>query len=111
LKHQTETRQLRAFAPNLKGKYKAKYQGPLFGYHDIRHFMASFLADRKKQSTKTISKLLRHKNTRTTEIYLHSIDEAAREAMRSIEGEFSVKTTTQSHYQNEGEKIKNGVSY
>ena len=84
---------------------------PYFGFHDLRHFMASFLADRKKQSTKTISKLLRHKNTRTTEIYLHSIDGAAREAMRSVEGEFSVKTTTQSHYQNGDEKIKNGASY
>jgi len=101
---------IRAFAPNLKGKDKAKYEGPLFGFHDIRHFMASFLADRKKQSTKTISKLLRHKNTRTTEIYLHSIDKAAREAMRSLEGEFSVKTTTQSHYQNENEKIRGSVS-
>jgi hypothetical protein len=73
--------------------------------------MASFLADRKKQSTKTISKLLRHKNTRTTEIYLHSIDEAAREAMRSIEGEFSDKTTTQIHYQDGDKKIKNYVTY
>jgi integrase len=101
---------IRAFAPNLKAKDKAKYEGPLFGFHDIRHFMASFLADRKKQSTKTISKLLRHKNTRTTEIYLHSIEEAAREAMRSVEGEFSVKTTTQSHYQNEVGKIGNGAT-
>ena len=101
---------IRAFAPNLKGKDKAKYEGPIFGFHDIRQFMASFLADRKKQSTKTISKLLRHKNTRTTEIYLHSIDEAAREAMRSLEGELLVKTTTQNHYQNEGEKMRSGVS-
>ena len=102
---------IRAFAPNLKGKDKAKYEGPVFGFHDIRHFMASFLADRKKQSTKTVQKLLRHKNHRTTEIYLHSIDEAAREAMRLVEGEFSAETTTQIHYQNGDEKIKNGVSY
>jgi integrase len=84
---------------------------PHFGFHDLRHFMASFLADRKKQSTKTVQKLLRHKHHRTTEIYLHSIDDAAREAMRSLEGQFLVKTTTQSHYQNEDEKIKNDVSY
>jgi integrase len=82
-----------------------------FGFHDLRHFMASFLADRKKQSTKTISKLLRHKNTRTTEIYLHSIDDAAREAMRSVEGQFLAETTTRSHYQNEDEKIKSDVNH
>jgi hypothetical protein len=59
--------------------------------------MASFLADRKKQSTKTVQKLLRHKNHRTTEIYLHSIDESAREAMRLVEGEFSAEIT-RSHF-------------
>jgi len=73
--------------------------------------MASFLADRKKQSTKTVQKLLRHKHHRTTEIYLHSIDNAAREAMRSIEGQFLVKTTTQNHNQNEEEKIRKDVNY
>jgi hypothetical protein len=30
--------------------------------------------------------------------------------MRSVEGEFSVKTTAQSHYQNEVGKIKNGAT-
>jgi integrase len=73
--------------------------------------MASFLADRKKQSTKTVQKLLRHKNHRTTELYLHSIDEAAREAMRLVEGQFSAETTTQNHYQNEDEKNKKAVTY
>jgi integrase len=84
---------------------------PHFGFHDLRHFMASFLADRKKQSTKTVQKLLRHKHHRTTEIYLHSIDNATREAMRSIEGQFLVKTTTQNHNQNEEEKIRGDVNY
>jgi hypothetical protein len=31
--------------------------------------------------------------------------------MRLVEGEFSAETTTQIHYQNGDEKIKNGVSY
>lgn len=84
---------------------------PHFGFHDLRHFMASFLADRKKQSTKTVQKLLRHKHHRTTEIYLHSIDNAAREAMKSIEGQFLVKTTTQNHNQNEEEKIRKDINY
>lgn len=97
---------IRAFAPNLKETAKTKYDGLLFGFHDIRHFMASFLADRKKQSTKTIQKLLRHKNHRTTEIYLHSIDEQVREAMRMVEGVFSTKTTTETHNQNQTEEIQ-----
>ena len=50
-------------------------------------------------------------NNRTTEIYLHSIDEQAREAMRLVAGEFSVRTMTRSHYHNEDEKIRNSVTY
>jgi hypothetical protein len=74
-------------------------------------FNNSLNSNSKKQSTKTVQKLLRHKHHRTTEIYLHSIDEQAREAMRLVEGEFSAKTTTRSHYQNEDEKVRNIVSY
>lgn len=77
---------------------------PYFGFHVLRHFMASFLADRKKQSTKTVQKLLRHKNLRTTELYLHSIDEQARRALASLEGVFSTKTTTKTHNQDESEE-------
>lgn len=97
--------------PKLMRTLCKKARIPYFGFHDLRHFMASFLADRKKQSTKTVQKLLRHKHHRTTEIYLHSIDDAARVAMRSVEGQFSVKTTTQNHNQNGEEKIRKDVSY
>jgi integrase len=97
--------------PKLMRSLCKRAEIPYIGFHDLRHFMASFLADRKKQSTKTVQKLLRHKHHRTTEIYLHSIDNAAREAMRSVEGQFLVKTTTQNHYQNEKEKIRKDVNY
>jgi len=50
--------------------------------------MASYLADTKKPSTKTLQRLLRHKELRTTEIYLHLVDEAVRDAMSSVEGIF-----------------------
>lgn len=89
----------RAFAPELK---KVKdYQGPVFGFHSLRHFMASYLADKKKRSTKTMQKILRHKEQRTTEIYLHSVDESVRSAMNAIEGEFSAELDSNIRFSSE----------
>ena len=76
-----------------KGKNKGKVVEVdlYFGFHSLRHFMASYLADQEKVGTKAVSGLLRHKNLRTTEIYLHSIDESHRAAVVQIEGKFSPK--------------------
>jgi integrase len=60
---------------------------PQFGYHTIRHFVASYLVDKKKVSLPVISKLLRHKNLQTTERYLQAIDPRFRDTMRLLEGE------------------------
>lgn len=48
---------------------------------------------RPEVGTKAVSGLLRHKNLRTTEIYLHSIDESQRSAMDGLEGKFAPKKT------------------
>jgi hypothetical protein len=53
--------------------------------------MASYLMDEENVSLKTVSGLLRHKNVRTTEIYLHSIDTSALAATSKIKGEFTLK--------------------
>lgn len=76
-----------------KGPHKGKLKDhPLYpGFHALRHFMASFLADQEKVGVKAVSGLLRHKNLRTTEIYLHSIDEGQRIAIDAIQGKFTSK--------------------
>ncbi|MDD2307888.1 MAG: tyrosine-type recombinase/integrase [Prolixibacteraceae bacterium] len=62
---------------------------PPIHYHELRHFIASVLADSKNISKKTISEILGHKSLATTEIYLHSIGDSQVVAMKGLEGRFS----------------------
>jgi len=55
-----------------------------FRYHPLRHLGASIL-DRANINIGTIQRILGHENRTTTEIYLHSIGEAEREAMSIFE--------------------------
>jgi integrase len=48
-----------------------------FGFHALRHYGASYL-QRRGETIDVISKLLRHKNRGTTEIYLHTLSEDVR---------------------------------
>jgi integrase len=61
---------------------------PAFGFHALRHFMSSYMADSNKVSKKTISEFLGHKSLETTERYLHAIDDSKRLAVRAVEGKF-----------------------
>jgi integrase len=61
-----------------------------YGFQALRHFMVSYPMDEKK-SLKTVSGLLRHKNVRTTEIYIQSIDTSKVAASDKIEGKFTLK--------------------
>jgi len=46
-----------------------------FGYHNLRHSLASFLV-RTKTDPKTVQNLLRHSNVKTTlQLYAHSVTE------------------------------------
>ena len=55
-----------------------------FGFHALRHFGASVM-DRANVPIGSIQRILGHENRTTTEIYLHSIGEAEREAMEVFE--------------------------
>lgn len=59
-----------------------------FGFHSLRHFVASMMADSGKVSKKTIGALLGHKELKTTEIYLHSVESSEREAVQILSGKF-----------------------
>jgi integrase len=87
--------QIRAFEKKHKRKIqedeKIKTVPRYYGFHSLRHFMASYLMDEENVSLKTVSGLLRHKNVRTTEIYLHSVDESQLAASDKIKGKFTLK--------------------
>ena len=55
-----------------------------FGFHELRHVGASLL-DRTNVPIGSIQRILGHENRTTTEIYLHSIGRAEREAMEIFE--------------------------
>ena len=56
-----------------------------FRFHPFRHLTASILDD-LGTPIGVIQRILGHQNRRTTEIYLHSVGEAEREAMNRLEG-------------------------
>jgi len=62
-----------------------------FGFHALRRFVASILADSGK-STNAIRRVLRHKNVSTTELYIQNVNNDLKETMGALSFEklFSV---------------------
>ena len=74
------------YRPKLMASICKRAGIPKYGFHTIRHFVASYMYDTLKVSLTVISKLLRHKSLQTTERYLQAIDPRFRETMRLLEG-------------------------
>ena len=87
---------------NLCKKAGVRY----FRYHALRHLGASIL-DRANVNIGSIQRILGHENRTTTEIYLHSIGEAEREAMKIFE-KATEDSHTESHTENEKESAQVG---
>jgi integrase len=81
----TGTRYL--YRPKLMKTICQRAGVPKYNFHAIRHFVASLLYDKKKVSLPVVSKLLRHKNLATTELYVQAIDPRYREIMKLLEGD------------------------
>jgi len=75
----------------MRGLCKRAGVDPHFGFHTLRHLMASLMADNPKTSTKTIQKVLGHSAYKTTEIYLHELDGAVEKAMDDLSNKFTIQ--------------------
>jgi integrase len=58
---------------------------PYYGFHAIRHFVATLMHDTGKIPTGVIGGILGHQDKRTTEVYLHSVEESSRSAMKNLD--------------------------
>ena len=74
-----------------------------FRYHALRHLGASIL-DNANVNIGSIQRILGHENRTTTEIYLHSIGESEREAMRIFE-QAEKNSHTDSHTEQKETKV------
>ncbi len=76
----------------MKGLCKRAQVRP-FGFHALRRYVASVLADTHKISAKTIQRILRHKSLQTTERYIQNINRDLSGIMSLLDRNLE-KTTT-----------------
>jgi len=56
-----------------------------FGFHALRRYVASVLADTHKVSAKTVQRILRHKNLATTERYIQNLNRDLEATVKLLE--------------------------
>lgn len=86
-RHQKENKPILSIDKKEWAKLLLEAGIPHARWHDLRHTFASMLLE-KDESVFVISKLLGHKSIKTTERYLHLRDQAARNAISSLDGAF-----------------------
>jgi integrase len=73
-----------------------------FGFHALRRYVASLLADTHKISAKTIQRILRHKSVSTTERYIQNINHDLGATMNLLS-----KKSTQEEHPKYAKKVEN----
>jgi integrase len=73
----------------MKGLCKRAGVRPV-GFHSLRRFFGSLLADKYKESIPTIQKLLGHASPNTTERYIYNISHDAKRAVEQIKFEIKI---------------------
>lgn len=69
----------------LLKKLSEDAQVELFGYHDIRHTVATYLNDLQKVNLKKVQQVLRHRRQTTTEIYVEGNYTDTKDTMTLLE--------------------------
>jgi integrase len=65
-----------------------------FTYQALRGFFASILADERKESAKTIQRLLRHKRVQTTELYIRNLNKDLKASVNGLASFFETNLRT-----------------
>ena len=90
-------RERKRFMKTLCKKAGVKY----FRFHALRHFSASLL-EQSNVPIGSIQRILGHEHRTTTEIYLHSIGESKRDAMKVLNDGFKEFSHTDPHTSKKG---------
>ena len=83
--------------PNLCKKAEVKS----FGFHAIRHHVASLINDSGKAGTKAVQEFLRHRRQSTTDRYLHTMSRVIKQAVEILDEKIVTHCNADEHEKEE----------